>query len=117
MFFKRKKTSSAEDNANERLKKLKKQTMISAFDMMRAETVISRDQLFDLCDTIINGNALLANFEKMDVEDANYMLTFLSGAVYALNGEIHKTGPKTFLFARAESYADGTLYQYIEDIK
>ena len=54
--------------------------------MMRAETVISLDQLFDLCDTIINGNALLANFEKMDVEDANYMLTFLSGAVYALNG-------------------------------
>jgi FtsZ-interacting cell division protein YlmF len=59
----------------------------------------------------------LANFEKIGVDDANYMLTFLSGAVYALNGEVHKTGSKTFLFARKEEFEDGTLHQYIEDIR
>lgn len=116
LFFK-KKTSVDDENAKEKLKKLKKQTMISSFDKMRAETVTSREQLLDLCDTIINGHALLANFEKMDVDEANYMLTFISGVVYALKGEIHKTGPKTFLFASEEEYADGTLHQYIEDIK
>lgn len=117
LLFKKKSISNEEENAKEKLKKLKNQTMISAFDMMRAETVTSRDQLFELCDTIVSGHALLANFEKMEVEDANYMLTFLSGVVYALKGEIHKTGPKTFLFAREEEYVDGTLHQYIEDIR
>ena len=41
------------------------------------------------------------------------MLTFLAGVVYALNGEVHKTGVKTFLFASGASYEDGTLKQYI----
>lgn len=91
-------------------------SLLSSFDRMQSETVISKDQLFDLCDVIINNRALLANFEKISVEDANYMLTFLSGAVYALGGEVHKTGTKTFLFAKAEEYIDGTIKQYIEDV-
>lgn len=95
---------------------LKIKSLLSSFDRMQSETVLSKDQLLDLCDVIINNRALLVNFEKMSIEDANYMLTFLSGAVYALGGEVHKTGPKTFLFAKAEEYIDGTLKQYIEDV-
>jgi FtsZ-interacting cell division protein YlmF len=45
------------------------------------------------------------------------MLAFLSGAVYALNGQVHQTGPHTFLFAGEKEYLDGTLKQYIEDVK
>ncbi len=98
-------------------KKFDRKNLITAFDLMQSETVQSRDQLFDLCDIIINGRAVLANFEKLSKEDANYMLTFISGVVYALDGEVHKTSLKTFLFARKEQFEDETLHQFIEDIK
>ena len=59
--------------------------------------------------------ALLANFEKLSIEYANYMLTFLSGAVYGLKGEVHKIHTKTFLFGAESEYKDGTLNQYLKE--
>ena len=43
------------------------------------------------------------------------MLTFLSGAVYALKGEVHKIHTKTFLFGSESEYLDGTLKQYLKE--
>ena len=45
------------------------------------------------------------------------MLAFISGVVYACEGETIQVGNKLFLFARKEEYEDGSLKQYIEDIK
>jgi cell division inhibitor SepF len=98
-------------------RKFDRRNLITAFDLMQSEIVKDKDQLLDLCDIIMRGRAVLANFEKLSVDDANYMLTFLSGVVYALEGEVHKTGSKTFLFAGKKQYQDGTLHQFIEDIK
>jgi cell division inhibitor SepF len=98
-------------------RKFDRRNLITAFDLMQSEIVKDKDQLLDLCDIIMRGRAVLANFEKLSVDDANYMLTFLSGVVYALEGEVHKTGSRTFLFAGKKQYIDGTLHQFIEDIK
>ena len=43
------------------------------------------------------------------------MLTFLSGAVYGLKGEVHKIHTKTFLFGAESEYKDGTLNQYLKE--
>jgi cell division inhibitor SepF len=105
------------DPDKKKKRKFDRRNLITAFDLMQSEIVRDKDQLLDLCDIIMKGRAVLANFEKLSVDDANYMLTFLSGAVYALEGEVHKTGSKTFLFAGKKQYTDGTLHQFIEDIK
>lgn len=90
-----------------------KEYLLTSFERLRNVIVASKDELLDLADILKDDRALLANFEKLSLEDANYMLTFLAGVVYALKGEVHKTGVKTFLFGSASSYQDGTLKQYI----
>lgn len=45
------------------------------------------------------------------------MLPFISGVVYAKEGEVYKLDEKLFLFGRKEEFEDGSLYQYVEDTK
>ena len=77
----------------------------------------SDEQLLEVCDTILSGKAVLANFNKISSQDANMMLSFISGVIYATDGEYFKLESKMFLFGRKEEFEDGSLYQYIEDTR
>jgi len=93
--------------------------MSTSFDNMSYVLVRdgSDEQLLEICDTILSGKAVLANFNKIWSSDANMMLSFISGVIYAVEGEYFKIEPKLFLFARKEELEDGSLYQYIEDTR
>lgn len=93
--------------------------LLTAYDMMKYHTVEEETdtELFAICDMILSGKPVLANFDKIDIAAANRMLAFVSGVVYATNGEIYKISDRLFMFARKEEYEDGSLYQYIEDTK
>lgn len=93
--------------------------LLTAFDRMEYFIVANRsnEELFKICDTILGGKPVLANFDRIDIKDCNYMLAFISGVVYASDGETIQVGDKLFLFARKEEYEDGSLRQYVEDIK
>jgi hypothetical protein len=93
--------------------------LLTSFDLMEYFTIQERsdEEMFKLCDTIINGKAVLANFDKVSNADCNYMLAFISGVVYAQGGQAITLGPKLFLFAGKEQFEDGSLLQYVEDIK
>lgn len=99
----------------------KNKQLLTAFDKMVyyifQEGDDSREEMFKLCDNILNGKPVLANFDKVSVADSNFMLAFISGVVYACEGETIQVGNKLFLFARKEEYEDGSLMQYVEDIK
>ncbi len=92
---------------------------ITAFDNMAYIIVSdnSDEQLLNICDTILSGKAVLANFNKISSTDANSMLSFIAGVIYAIEGECFKIESKLFLFARKEELEDGSLYQYVEDTK
>ena len=92
---------------------------ITAFDNMSYIIVSdnSDEQLLNICDTILSGRAVLANFNKISTTDANSMLSFIAGAIYAIEGECFKIESKLFLFARKQELEDGSLYQYVEDTK
>ncbi len=100
---------------NKKKKNVEPKYLLSSFERMEHRIVEDKGELLELCDVIIGGRALLANFEKLSLDDANYMLTFLSGAVYALAGEVHKTHPKTFLFGSSAEYKDGTLNEFLKE--
>lgn len=93
--------------------------LLTAFDQMEYFIVTSRsnDELFKLADTVLNGKPVLANFDKVSVSDCNYILAFMSGLVYAKDGEVVKVGERLFLFARREEFLDGSLKEYVEDYK
>ena len=109
-MFSFKKKNNNETNKNQ---------LLTAYD--RLETIFvskkSNDELFKICDSILSGKPVLANFEQLGAAECNYMLSFISGVVYATEGETIQIGSKLFLFARKEEYEDGTLKQYAEDIK
>ena len=67
--------------------------------------------------TILAGYPVLANFENLDKDEANKLLAFVSGVLYAMDGKILKIQARMFLLARKEEFEDGTLYQYYEDLK
>ena len=73
-------------------------------------------QLLDLADIVMANRPLLANFEEIkSVGNVNHAISFLSGVVYALDGEVHRLGEETRLFATGEALEDGTLQRYIKD--
>lgn len=97
----------------------RRSSLLTSFDQMEYSIVTdnSQETLLAICDKILSGKAVLANFDKIDSHSANDMLSFISGVVYAKEGEIYKLDEKLFLFGRKEEFEDGSLYQYVEDTK
>lgn len=93
--------------------------LLTSYDLMLYFTIenTSDEELFKVCDSLLVGKPVLANFDKIEPNEANRMLSFISGVIYAKDGEIYKISDKLFLFGRKEDYEDGSLYQYIEDTK
>lgn len=95
----------------------KKNAALTAYDRLQHVAVndSSQEELFKICDIIMSGRAVLASFDKVSANEANFMLSFISGVVYALGGENFKMDNKLFLFGRKEVFQDGSLYQYVEE--
>lgn len=67
-------------------------------------------------DYILKGYPVLINFEDVDLVEANQIIYFTSGVVYALNGEVIKVTSKIILFTDEENLEDGTLRQFVSSI-
>ena len=65
---------------------LKNKQLLTAFDRMEYFIVEKRtnEELFKICDAILGGKPVLANLDRLtSAQDCNYMLSFISGVVYA----------------------------------
>lgn len=91
----------------------------TAFDRMIFEDldIVDDPYLVSLATELINGNPLVINFENLNVDEANKVISFLSGVIFAINGKIEKINKRIFLFARIQEFKDGTLKQFIADYK
>ncbi len=68
----------------------------------------------ELVEELIDGNPIVINFCELDELPYNKMLAFLSGATYALDGEIVQLKEDVYLFAKKEEFLDGSLKEFIE---
>ncbi|TQS75641.1 cell division protein SepF [Ornithinibacillus gellani] len=57
----------------------------------------SYDEAQEIADHIVNRRAVIINLQRVDHQQAMRMVDFLSGTVYAVNGDIQKLGSETFL--------------------
>lgn len=55
------------------------------------------DEAQEIADNVINRRAVVINLERVDYEQSKRIVDFLSGTVYAVNGDIQKLGTQTFL--------------------
>lgn len=116
-LFKKKKNKNLPINE---FNKDKARGLLTSFDKMEYFVFVEKSdaKMFELCDMILNHKPVLANFDKVaSAADCNYMLAFISGVCYARGGQAIQVGPKLFLFGGKEEFEDGSLFQYVEDIK
>jgi cell division inhibitor SepF len=57
------------------------------------------EQVLSICNELKSKKPVIVDLQKMDKNEAQRMVDFLSGAVYALNGEITKISGYIFLVA------------------
>lgn len=55
------------------------------------------DDSQDICDMLLSGRAAVINLEGFDVDLAQRIMDFVSGAVYALNGKLHQISSYIFI--------------------
>lgn len=77
----------------------------------------SDQELFKIAKSILAGFPALVGLEKVNTHRANEILSFLTGIVYAHDGEFIKMDEKIFLFAKKDELEDGSLRQYVKDSK
>ncbi|TFJ94571.1 cell division protein SepF [Lentibacillus salicampi] len=51
----------------------------------------------EIADNVVNKRAVVINLQRVDHQQAKRIVDFLSGTVYAINGDIQKLGAGTFL--------------------
>ncbi len=80
-------------------------------------TIDDDNYTVDLARELVMGKPLILNFRSINVDEANKIVSFLSGVIFAIDGIIEEIDDKIYLFARKQDYKDGTLKKFIEDVK
>jgi cell division inhibitor SepF len=69
----------------------------------------------DICDMLLSGRAVVVNLEGFDSEEAQRIMDFISGCVYAINGKLHQISKYIFIFSTEAIDISGD-YQDLADI-
>lgn len=76
----------------------------------------SYNEAQEIADNIVNRRAVVINLQRVDHHQAKRIVDFLSGTVYAINGDIQKLGAETFLCAPDNVDVSGTISEaFAED--
>lgn len=69
----------------------------------------------EIADNIVNRRAVVVNLERVDHDQAKRIVDFLSGTVYAVNGDIQKLGSQTFLCTPDNVEVSGNISESFVD--
>lgn len=99
-------------------KNKEEEVKVPTVKLIKFEQLLSADDsiLTKLATEMINGSPLVINFESLDIDNANKAIAFLSGVVYACDGEIVNIKEKVYLFGNSEVYDDGTIKKFLDEL-
>ena len=63
---------------------------------------------------LLNGQAAIINFERMDNQQSRRIVDFLSGVTYAIDGDIKRIGEQIFLYTPSEFSVEGMLNEAVK---
>ena len=52
-----------------------------------------------VCDILLEGRAVVVNLEGFDADDAQRIMDFISGCIFAINGKLHRISKYIFIFS------------------
>lgn len=97
---------------------LSTEDVVTKSEQIIFEKLMTDDDLYltSLADKMMQGQPLILNFEPLDIDQANKVIAFFSGVVYAISGEIVNIQEKVFMFASKDVYEDGSMEDFLKEI-
>lgn len=68
----------------------------------------------DVAQNLLNNRAVVINFSRMEDNSARRIVDFITGTVYALNGEIQRIGDRIFLATPPKFVTDGKISDLVD---
>ncbi|HAB61149.1 MAG TPA: hypothetical protein DCE48_10680 [Lachnospiraceae bacterium] len=69
----------------------------------------------DICDMLLTGRAAVVNLEGFDPMEAQRIMDFISGCVYAINGKLHQISRYIFIFSPDSVDISGDYLDLVPD--
>ncbi len=69
----------------------------------------------DVCDMLLTGRASVVNLEGFDPVEAQRIMDFISGCVYAINGKLHQISKYIFIFSPDTIDISGDYLEFVPD--
>lgn len=69
----------------------------------------------DICDMLLSGRATVVNLEGFDPTDAQRIMDFISGCVYAINGKLHQISRYIFIFSPESIDISGDYLEFLPE--
>jgi len=96
----------------------KPQKVVSIHTQPTVRVILSEPQTYDeaqmIADHLKNRRTVVVNLQRMRKENARRVVDFLSGTVYALNGQIQKVGHDIFMCTPDNVEMEGTISDYLQ---
>jgi len=87
------------------------------FDDLKFYRVTDSKGIYDYAEQLMHRFPIVLNFTDCLISEANEVLMFLSGVLYACDGEIVKIQDKIYLMAQKSDLLGPTLNKFINDYK
>jgi len=87
------------------------------FDTLKFYRVTDSKSIYDYADMIMRRLPIVLNLTDCLISEANEVLLFLTGVLYACDGEIVKIQDKIYLLAQKSDLLGPTLTRFINDYK
>lgn len=87
------------------------------FDTLKFYRVTDSKSIYDYADMIMRRLPIVLNLTDCLISEANEVLLFLTGVLYACDGEIVKIQDKIYLLAQKSDLLGPTLTKFINDYK
>lgn len=68
----------------------------------------------EVAQNLLQNKAVVINFSRMEDSSARRIVDFITGTVYALNGEIQRIGDKIFLATPPKFVTDGKISELVD---
>jgi len=96
-------------------KKAKVPTTDVSFDDLKFYRVQDTSGIYEYAEMIMHRMPVVLNFSDCLITEANEVLMFLTGVLYACDGEIVKIQDKIYLMAQKSDLQGPTLQKFIHD--
>ncbi|ADX70487.1 cell division protein SepF [Lactobacillus helveticus] len=114
-------TSNKDENENLPLNSVSRDNIVSiksGLNSAKSKIVLYEPRVYsdakDVAQNLLNNKAVVINFSRMEDSSARRIVDFITGTVYALNGEIQRIGDKIFLATPPKFVTDGKISDLVD---